>query len=189
MFTKTSDVHNYSTRQADMPYVQYASTKRVQRTIKHIEAKLWNSLYNSIPTDCAINAYKQKLKAFLQAWHSPYLFHAIVIVIIIIIIIIHIIIIIIITIVIFRIVIHLALCSCSPYIIYTCRCLRERVTHKSSLQPPLSKLWFHCTSRQLLSFKLNYAHVCLADFLCTILAINVFSLSFIVIVIDYSPAL
>ena len=65
MFIKTSDVHNYSTRQADMLYVQYASTKRPQRTIKHHGTKSWNSLCNSIPADCAISTYKQKLKAFL----------------------------------------------------------------------------------------------------------------------------
>ena len=151
MFTKTSDVHNYSTRQADMPYVQYASTKRVQRTIKHIEAKLWNSLYNSIPTDCAINAYKQKLKAFLQAWHSPYLFHAIVIVIIIIIIIIHIIIII--TIVIFRIVIHLALCSCSPYIIYIPAVVYVNVWHINHHFSP------HCQNCDFIALLVNCCHL------------------------------
>ena len=35
MFIKTSDVHNYSTKQADLMYVQYAATKRTQRTLKH----------------------------------------------------------------------------------------------------------------------------------------------------------
>ena len=123
MFIKTSDVHNYYNyfnRQADILYVQYASTKRTQRTIKHHGIKLWNSLCNSIPTECAISTYKQKLKAFLLAWYSPLLFDAIVIVtllfqliiiIVIIIIIIIIITIIIILIIILRIVIHLALCT------------------------------------------------------------------------------
>ena len=36
---------------------------------------------------------------------------------------------------------HFALCSCSPYIIYTCR-LHELGAHKSLLLPPLSKLDF-----------------------------------------------
>ena len=63
-----------------MLYVQYASTKRTQRTIKHHGTKLWNSLCNSIPADCAISTYKQKLKAFLLTWHSPLLFDASVIV-------------------------------------------------------------------------------------------------------------
>ena len=35
MFISTSDVHDYYTRQANLLYVQYASTKRSQRTIKH----------------------------------------------------------------------------------------------------------------------------------------------------------
>ena len=51
---------------------------------------------------------------------------------------------------------------------HTCKCL---------LQPPLSKLWFHCTYWQLLSFKLTFVLVWLADFHCTTLALNVFSLS------------
>ena len=67
MFIKTSDVHNYSTRQADMLYVQYASDQRTQITLKHHGTKLWNSLCNSIPTEYAISTYKQKLKAFLLA--------------------------------------------------------------------------------------------------------------------------
>ena len=33
MFISTTDVHNYSTRQADLLYVQYVSTKRTQSTI------------------------------------------------------------------------------------------------------------------------------------------------------------
>ena len=67
VFIDTSNVLNYSTRQADMLYVQYASTKRTQRTIKHHGTKLWNSLCDSIPTECAISTYKQILKAFLLA--------------------------------------------------------------------------------------------------------------------------
>ena len=58
---------------------------------------------------------------------------------------------------------------------YICR-LHELRAHKSSLLSPLSKLWFPCTSRQLLSFKLNCVLVWLTDFLRTTLAINVFSL-------------
>ena len=67
MFIKTSDVHNYSTGQVDMLYVQYASTKTTQISMKHHGTKLWNSLCNFIPTECAISTYKQKLKAFLLA--------------------------------------------------------------------------------------------------------------------------
>ena len=35
MFIRTSDVHNYSKRQADLLYVQFAAIKRTQRTLKH----------------------------------------------------------------------------------------------------------------------------------------------------------
>ena len=65
MFISTSDVHDYYTRQANLLYVQYASTKRSQRTIKHFGTKLWNSICNVIDIDCAISTYKQRLKDFL----------------------------------------------------------------------------------------------------------------------------
>ena len=55
MFIKTSDVHNCSTRQSDLLYVQCAATKRTHRTLKHYGLKLWNSLYHVVHTDCAIN--------------------------------------------------------------------------------------------------------------------------------------
>ena len=148
-----------------MFYVQYASIKRTQRTIKHHGTILWNNLCNSFPTDFAISTYKQKLKAFFLAWHSPLLFDAVVIVILFSSLLCFYIIIVII-IIIFELysTLHLALCSCSPYIIHTCR-LHELGAHKSLLQPPLSKLWFHCTYWKLLSFKLNCILARLADFL------------------------
>ena len=40
-------------QEADLLYVQYASTKRTQRTIKHFGTKLWNSVCNAIDIDCA----------------------------------------------------------------------------------------------------------------------------------------
>ena len=42
---------------------------------------------------------------------------------------------------------------------------------------PIVKMWFHCTSWQLLSFKLNCVFVSLDDLLLTTLAIKVFSSS------------
>ena len=64
MFIQTSDVYNYSTRYADLLCIQFASTKRTQRTIKHFGAKLWNSLCNVLDIDCAISIFKQRLKSF-----------------------------------------------------------------------------------------------------------------------------
>ena len=72
MFISTSDVHNYSTRQADLLYVQYASTKRTQRTIKHFGTKLWNSLCNDIDIDCAISSFEHRMKIFLLTWSLPF---------------------------------------------------------------------------------------------------------------------
>ena len=68
MFIQTSDVHSYPTRQADLLYVQFAATKRTQRTIRHFGTKLWNTLCNVIQVDCAISTFKQKLKIFLLSW-------------------------------------------------------------------------------------------------------------------------
>ena len=68
MFIKTSDVHNYSTRQADLLYVQFAATNRTHRTLKHYGIKLWNSLYHGVHPDCAISTFKCNLKSFLLSW-------------------------------------------------------------------------------------------------------------------------
>ena len=65
MFIYTSDVHDYYTRQADLLYIQYAPTKRSQRTIKYYGTKLWNIINGIIQPYCAISTFKQKLKIFL----------------------------------------------------------------------------------------------------------------------------
>ena len=119
-------------------FVQYPSTKRTQRTIKHHRRKLWNNLCNSIPTNFAFSSLKQKLKTFLMVWHLPLLCDAIAIITVIIIII--------------FIIIIIASCTLfllTLYITYSCR-LHELGALKSSLLSTLSKLWFHCTSHQLL---------------------------------------
>ena len=69
MFIKTSDVHNYSTRHADLLYVQFAATKRTQRTLKHYGIKLWNSLYHVVHPDYAISTFKCNLKSFPLSWY------------------------------------------------------------------------------------------------------------------------
>ena len=68
MFIKTSDVHHYSTRQADLLYIQYAAAIRTQRTLKHYGIKLWNSLYHVVHPDCAISTFKCNFKSFLLSW-------------------------------------------------------------------------------------------------------------------------
>ena len=64
MFNSKSAVYNYSTRQADLLYVQYASTKRTQMAFKHFGTKLWNNLYNVINIDCTINTFKHRMEFF-----------------------------------------------------------------------------------------------------------------------------
>ena len=62
----TSDGHDYYTRQADLLYIyiQYAPTKRSQRTIKHYGTKLWNIISGVIEPDCAIGTLKQDVMAW-----------------------------------------------------------------------------------------------------------------------------
>ena len=64
MFLKTSDVHNYSTRQAGSLYLQYAATKNTKNS-----ETLWNKimefLYHVVHPDCAISTFKCSLKPFL----------------------------------------------------------------------------------------------------------------------------
>ena len=62
MFIYTSDVHDYYTRQADLLYIQYAPTKRSQRTIKYYGTKLWNIISGVVQPDCAISTFKQNWK-------------------------------------------------------------------------------------------------------------------------------
>ena len=65
MFIYTSDVHDYYARQADLLYIQYAPTRRSQRTIKYYGTILCNIISGIIQPDCAISTFKQKLKIFL----------------------------------------------------------------------------------------------------------------------------
>ena len=74
MFIYTSDIHDYYTRQADLLYIQFAPTKRSQRTIKYYGTKLWNIISGIIQPDCAISTFKQKLKIFLLSWLFRFLF-------------------------------------------------------------------------------------------------------------------
>ena len=74
MFICTWDVHDYYTRQADLLYIQYAPTKRSQRTIKYYGKKLWNIISGIIQPDCATSTFKQKLKIFFLSWLGSFSF-------------------------------------------------------------------------------------------------------------------
>ena len=65
MFQRTSNIHNYSTRQNDSFYIQYVPTVRSQKTIKITGSKLWNILITKINIHCKISTYKLKLKNVL----------------------------------------------------------------------------------------------------------------------------
>ena len=73
MLVKTSDVHNHSTRQADLLHVQHSATKRTQKTLKHYGINLCNSLYH-VFLDRAISTFTCNLKYFLLSWFFNTLF-------------------------------------------------------------------------------------------------------------------
>ena len=62
MFQRTSNVHNYSTRQYDSFYIDFVPTLRSQRTIKITGPKLWNKISSQINIHCKIGTYKTHLK-------------------------------------------------------------------------------------------------------------------------------
>ena len=85
MFIQTSRVPNYSTRQTGLLYVQYSSTERTQRTIKHYRTKSWNCLCISLLADCAISTFKQKCSFCHVFFHITHVVITIIIIIIVII--------------------------------------------------------------------------------------------------------
>ena len=60
MFERTSNVHNYSTRQHSTFYVNYVPTLRSQRTIKITGSKLWNEIIRHLDINCKISNFKKK---------------------------------------------------------------------------------------------------------------------------------
>ena len=65
MFDRTSDIHNYTTRQHDTFYINHVIKVRSQRTVRITGSKLWNIVIREINTNCRIGTYKAHLKKFL----------------------------------------------------------------------------------------------------------------------------
>ena len=65
MFERTSNIHNYETRQHNLFYLKFVPTSRSQKTIKIKGTKLWNMLVRKMDTDCAISTFKTKLKTLI----------------------------------------------------------------------------------------------------------------------------
>ena len=65
MFERTTNVHNYATRQYDSFYINYVPTLRTQRTIKITGPKLWNIVIRKIDIHCKIGTFKTKLKKII----------------------------------------------------------------------------------------------------------------------------
>ena len=187
MFISTSNVHDYSTSQANLLYVQYASTKRSQRTIKHFGTKLWDSLSNVIDIDCGISTYKQRLKDFLLSWSLPILYHIVYHYFVFILSLLSSLIcsISIIFLTVFSYVflqfsklyaLFLEPCTLfsSSSHIYESYCIHELGTHTYLLLPPLPKLWYHCACFPTLTF-IILSWSCMIDApICVILAMNIF---------------
>ena len=62
MFERTSNIHNYSTRQHNTFYVNFVPTLRSQKNIKITGSKLWNKIIRKINVNCKISTYKTNLK-------------------------------------------------------------------------------------------------------------------------------
>ena len=70
MFERTSNVHNYQTRQPF--HLRYVKTLRSQNTIEIKGTKLWNQLSREIDISCAISTFKNKLKTLLISTNFNY---------------------------------------------------------------------------------------------------------------------
>ena len=62
---------------ADLLYVQFTATKRIQRTTKHYGTKLWNTTCNTLQVDWAISTFKTKTENFplVMIYVSVYCFY------------------------------------------------------------------------------------------------------------------
>ena len=65
MFNRTSDIHDYETRQSNSYYIHYVPTLRSQRTIKVVGPKIWNKVNKEINSQYTISTYKFHLKKLL----------------------------------------------------------------------------------------------------------------------------
>ena len=62
MFERTTNIHNYSTRQYDSFYINYVPTLRSQKSIKITGPNMWNKIIKNINIHCEISSYKTNLK-------------------------------------------------------------------------------------------------------------------------------
>ena len=67
MFTVTTGLHTYETRQAASYklYVPKAKTNAIYKTIRFKGIQFWNLILNKIDTNCGLATYKKKLKYYL----------------------------------------------------------------------------------------------------------------------------
>ena len=66
MFTRNSEIHNYSTRQANYICTPYSRTHLMKCSIRGYGPNVWNN-YLHIDNNCTLNCYKKRIKQCLLA--------------------------------------------------------------------------------------------------------------------------
>ena len=65
LFTRSTDIHNYSTRQSHHFHVPYVRTNYMKRAISFKGAQIWNSVSMKVTFDCSFLSFKHALKKLL----------------------------------------------------------------------------------------------------------------------------
>ena len=65
MFKKNSDIHHYSTRQANYLQIPKVTTELGKMSFKYQAAKIWNDIYKFLKVEIKIGTFKKYLKTYL----------------------------------------------------------------------------------------------------------------------------
>ena len=65
LFRRNSDVHTYSTRQANYLHVPKVSSELGKMSFKYQAVKIWNNIHKFLKVDIKIGTFKKHLKSYL----------------------------------------------------------------------------------------------------------------------------
>ena len=65
IFERNSDIHQYSTRQANQLHIPVYKTELGKRSFHFQAVKIWNEIYSALSVNVKIGTFKRKLKSFL----------------------------------------------------------------------------------------------------------------------------
>ena len=66
LFRKSSDVHQYCTRQNQGFYVPICKTTALYKTIRFKGVSIWNNIITQIDPCCSISTFKLRMKKYLN---------------------------------------------------------------------------------------------------------------------------